>query len=111
MGVDYSAKFGIGIEVEPSYVTHLIDEECYNDEESIEDLDDMEIMECLKLPDGITTSYWGNSYSGHHTHFIHAEGNAQSKEEMMKQWDLMEAWVKEVGLEGSVGLIGGGLVW
>ncbi len=111
MGVDYSAKFGIGFEVDPSECHHLVSKDCLTSDESIEDLDEMEIMECLDLPEGIESSYWGNSYSGNHTFFLSAWGGTHSKEQMIEQWDRMEAFAKEHFEGRKVSLIGGGLVW
>jgi hypothetical protein len=110
MGVDYDASFGIGFTVDPSEVKHLMfeqDEDC-----DIDDMDGTEVMECLNLPEGIGYTYWGNSYVGNHIYAIVSSESATSKEQMMKQWDQLEEFIKEQKLEGkSVALIGGGLVW
>jgi hypothetical protein len=111
MGVDYSARFGIGFEVEPSECHKFLDDDFLHEGETMDDVNDGEIMECIMLPDGLEASYWGNSYSGNHTYFICASSHATSKEEMMAQWDLLEAFSKEHFDGRGVSLIGGGLVW
>lgn len=110
MGVDYSAAFGIGFIVEPTELKDLINPECSNC--NIEDMDDMEIMECLSLPEGLCWSYWGNSYQGNHTYFITTSDNATSKQQMIDQWDLLEKFIKDNKLiDKSIALIGGELIW
>lgn len=110
MGVDYSASFGIGFKIEPSELNHLIDPEC--SDVPIDEMDDMEILECISLPDGLKYDYWGNSYTGNHTYFITTSDNATSKNQIIEQWDLLESFITEHKLKGKdVALIGGGLLW
>jgi hypothetical protein len=110
MGVDHDAHFGIGFIVDPSDVKHLMIEQ--SEDCDIDEMEGTEIMECLDLPDGIGYTYWGNSYSGNHTYAIVASKDATSKDQMIKQWDQLEAFIKEHNIEGvSVALVGGPLLW
>ena len=115
MGVDYIAKFGLGFKVESSELEEYFDKTILEEGETIEDfIDDngeSEMMSYLDLPDGIHTSYWGNSYSGNYFHFIHVD-KPTSKEDILAKWDKLEAFIKEAELVNKViGIVGGGLLW